>query len=114
MWESIVSRRSARTLEASFAKKQARSVAALRLVMTELTVRGYAAKNGKPPMALAELVPALLPAVPIDPFSNRPLVYRVTTNSFLLYSVGPDGKDDQGTPIKRGEMEKGDLLPTAL
>jgi hypothetical protein len=95
----------------NFEKRQARSVAALRLVMTELAVRGYEAKNGKPPTALAELVPAWLPAVPLDPFSNRPMVYRVTTNSFLLYSVGPDGKDDQGTPGKRGETEKGDLLP---
>jgi hypothetical protein len=86
----------------------------LRLVLTELAIRGYQAKNGKPPGALAELVPAWLPAVPLDPFSNRPLVYRVTTNGFLLYSVGPDGKDDQGTPLKQGGVETGDLLPTAL
>jgi len=109
----IVTRKALRSAEASFEKKQARSVAALRLVMAELAVRGYAAKNGKPPTALVELVPAWLPAVPLDPFSNGPLVYRVTTNAFLLYSVGPDGKDDQGTPLMRGEMEKGDLLPGA-
>lgn len=113
MWMRIITQKNIRAAEVSFEKKQARSVAALRLVMTELAVRGYQARNGKPPMALAELVPAWLPAVPLDPFSNRPLVYRVTTNSFLLYSVGPDGKDDQGAPIKRG-IEKGDLLPTAL
>jgi hypothetical protein len=114
LWMRIVMFKNTRAMEASFEKKQARSVAALRLVMTELAVRGYQAKNGKQPMALAELVPAWLPAVPLDPFSNRPLIYRVTTNSFLLYSVGPDGKDDQGTAPTRGGMETGDLLPTAL
>lgn len=114
MWMRIVMFKDTRASEASFEKKQARSVAALRLVMTELAIRGYQAKNGKPPRALAELVPAWLPAVPLDPFSHRPLVYRITTNSFLLYSVGPDGKDDQGTPSKQGGMETGDLLPTAL
>ena len=93
-------------------KRQARSVTALRLVMTELAAKGYQAKNGKPPSTLAELVPGWLPAVPLDPFSNRPLVYRVSTNSFQLYSVGPDGKNDQATPLKRGELETGDLLPT--
>jgi len=113
-WARFLTRKSIRAAEVSFEQKQARSVAALWLVMTELAVRGYEAKNGKPPMTLTELVPAWLPAIPIDPFSNRPLVYRVTTNSFLLYSVGPDAKDDQGTPLKRGEMEKGDLLPTSL
>jgi hypothetical protein len=113
MWMRILTYKNLRAAQESFEKKQARSVAALRLVMTELAVRGYEAKNGKPPMALAELVPYWLPAVPVDPFSNKPLVYRVTTNSFLLYSVGPDGKDDLGTSVKRGE-ETGDLLPTAL
>ncbi len=114
MWMRIIMRKDLRAGEASFEKKQARSVAALRLVMTELAIRGYQGKNGKPPTALAELVPAWLPAVPLDPFSNEPLVYRISTNSYLLYSVGPDGKDDQGTPLKRGEMETGDLLPAAL
>lgn len=110
-WFKFVTHRNLRAAEMKFEKRHARSVAALRLMMTELAVRGYEAKNGKPPMALAELVPAWLPAVPIDPFSNRPLVYRATTNSYLLYSVGPDAQDDQGTPLKRGEVEKGDLLP---
>jgi hypothetical protein len=116
LWRSIlmrmVVRKGVRAAEASFEKKHARSVAALRLVITELAVRGHQTKNGKPPRALAELVPAWLPAVPVDPFSRGPLVYRSTTNSFLLYSVGPDAHDDQGTPLTRGEMETGDLLPT--
>ena len=62
-------------------------------------------------MRLAELVPAWLPAVPLDPFSNRPLVYRITTNSFLLYSVGPDGKDDQGTSLKAGRNRDRRFIP---
>ena len=113
-WMTIVMRNNLRDAEATFEKKRARSVAALRLVMTELAVRGYAAKNGKPPPTLAELVPAWLPALPLDPFSKAPLVYRVTTNSFLIYSLGPDGKDDQGTPLQGGGMDAGDLIPTAL
>jgi hypothetical protein len=114
IWAGIVTQKSIRAVEASFEKKHARSIASLRLVMTDLAVRGYQAKTGKPPAALAELVPAWLPAVPIDPFSDRPLIYRVTTNSFSLYSVGSDGKDDQGKPIQRGGMEKGDLVPASL
>jgi hypothetical protein len=110
----VVMNKTLRDTEASFEKKHARSVASLRLVMTELAVHGYAAKNGKLPSSLSELVPAWLPSVPIDPLGNAPLVYRVTTNSFVLYSVGPDGKDDQGKPLKRGEVQTGDLLPTAL
>ena len=107
-------RKTLQAAEATFQKQHARSVAALRLVITDLAVRGYQAKNGKPPTALADLVPAWLPTVPLDPFGNRPLTYGVTTNSFLLYSVGPDETDDQGTPLQRGKSEPGDLLPNTL
>ena len=61
MWMRIVMFKDMRAAEVTFEKRQARSIAALRLVMTELAVRGYAKKNGKPPMALAELVPAWMP-----------------------------------------------------
>ena len=114
MWTRIAMRKTIRTHEDSFGKKHARSSATLRLVITELAVRGYQAKHGRPPISLAELVPAWLPAVPLDPFTDKPLAYRITTNSFLLYSVGPDAQDDGGTPLQRGAMETGDLLPTAL
>lgn len=114
VWMRIIMHKTIRAGEALFETKHTRSVAALRLVITELAVRGYTGTNGKPPATLAELVPAWLPAVPIDPFSDKPLLYRVITNSFLLYSVGPDRKDDQGTPITRHGTESGDLLPTAL
>ncbi len=34
-----------------------------------------------------------------DPFSpdSKPLIYKKTVDSYLLYSLGPDGKDDGGT-----------------
>lgn len=39
---------------------------------------------------------------PPDPFSpdGKPLVYKKTEEGYLLYSVGPDGKDDNGGEIK--------------
>lgn len=41
---------------------------------------------------------ALDPTKPwcIDPFSEKPLVYRREKDRFVLYSVGPNGKDDGG------------------
>ncbi len=42
--------------------------------------------------------PKSLPMSPfsIDPFSGTPFVYKPETDSFVLYSVGPNGKDDGG------------------
>jgi len=46
---------------------------------------------------LNQLVTAgYLKQLPIDSFSDKPLVYKKTDDNFILYSVGPDFKDDGG------------------
>jgi len=54
------------------------------------------------PQTLADLVPEFLDRVPLDPWSGRALCYRSTAEgkSYLLYSVGQDGKDDGGIAAK--------------
>jgi hypothetical protein len=48
-------------------------------------------------MSLDELTSEFLPARPLDPFTNRPLIYQPTENGqFKLYSVGSDGQDNGG------------------
>jgi hypothetical protein len=68
----------------------------LRLLIADLAVRQYLHERGQAPGTLDELMPSYLPAVPIDPFSGKPLIYRVQDDGFVIYSVGPDGKDDGG------------------
>ncbi|MBW3624833.1 MAG: hypothetical protein KY468_15630 [Armatimonadetes bacterium] len=71
-----------------------------RLLATALALRAYRLERGEYPESLSALVPAYLTRVPNDPFAPKtPLRYRRTDGSYLLYSVGPDGKDDGGTPI---------------
>lgn len=75
------------------------------LLAGTLALRAYRADHGKYPPTLAALVPGYLSRVPNDPFAarvpNTPLRYKPAPagKSFLLYSVGPDGKDDGGRPI---------------
>ena len=55
----------------------------------------YRRAHGAWPARLEDLVPAYLPAVPLDPYrSGTPLCYA----GDLLYSVGPDGLDQGGKP----------------
>jgi len=73
-----------------------------RLLMTSLALRAYSLDHqGTYPASLAELTPKYMTQLPIDPFGNGtvPLVYRNIGASYLLYSIGPDGKDDSGTPF---------------
>ena len=68
-----------------------------RLLQTDIALRQCRDANGSVPNDLAELVPFFLPAVPIDPFTETPLLYRRTSSTeFLLYSAGPKRFDGGG------------------
>ncbi len=56
----------------------------------------YRKKQGQYPASLAALSPKIIKAVPVDPFNDKPLVYRVTEAGYVLYSVGSNGEDDGG------------------
>ena len=82
-----------------------RNQAELRMLLCALALRCYRLDHGELPPALADLVPEYLAEVPVDPFSGRPLVYRRQDGEYLLYSVGPDGQDDGGTPWQESPDE---------
>lgn len=70
------------------------------LLLVSLALRGYRAANGRYPVSLAQLVPKYLSSVPQDEFAvSGTLRYQRNGTGYVLYSVGPDGKDDGGTPI---------------
>ncbi len=75
------------------------------LLVTALALRAYRAEhNNAAPPNLSALAPAYLPKLPNDPLSYpvAPLCYRVSggqSNAPVLYSVGPDNKNDNGAPI---------------
>lgn len=59
-------------------------------------------RNGAFPDALDSLVPGFLPTLPLDNADGQPLRYRRQPNpqgdSYLLYALGTDLRDDGGTP----------------
>jgi hypothetical protein len=66
------------------------------VLQAELAVRLFRLDHGRLPDSLGELVPAYLPAEPLDPYS-QPLRYRRTDVGYLLYCIGVDRTDDGGT-----------------
>ena len=54
-----------------------------------------------------------MPGVPIDPYSDQPLRMIVIEGKPLIYSVGRDGKDDQGRVEERDRNRRkwrGDIV----
>lgn len=48
------------------------------------------------PKSLDDLAPKYLSKVPGDLFSGKAIIYKPNEKGFLIYSVGPDGRDDEG------------------
>jgi hypothetical protein len=61
-----------------------------------LALERYRRDKGTWPAKLDDLTPKLLKTVPLDPYDGKPLRYRRVKDGVIVYSVGPDGKDDGG------------------
>ncbi len=68
------------------------------LAATALAVHRYELDHGHRPDSLDQLVPNYLPVIPADPFhpQNAAIRYLPNTPHPRLYSVGPNGVDDNG------------------
>jgi hypothetical protein len=56
----------------------------------------YQHDHGLYPKELTALVPKYLDKIPMDLFACQPLVYRPNEKGYLLYSVGVNGRDEEG------------------
>ena len=66
-------------------------------LLTVLAALRYKKAEGRYPAELDGLIEAgYLKKLPLDPYSNEPLVYKRTDDDFILYSVGPNFTNDGG------------------
>ena len=69
------------------------------LVVTAIALKRFQFRHAAAPAQLEELVPEFLARAPIDYANGERLRYRKRADgSWLLYSVGADGRDDGGDP----------------
>jgi hypothetical protein len=78
---------------------QDRAAMELELVKVALVLDQYHADHGAYPASLVELTPKYVSTIPRDIFNEADLHYRRDGHGYLLYSVGPNGKDDGGRTI---------------
>lgn len=85
------------------AEAHLRSKAHLRSAAAGVACERFRRAHGRWPKDLAELPKELLPAVPADPYTGEPIRFRRTENGVVIYSVGPDGQDDEGNLSPRSD-----------
>jgi hypothetical protein len=88
-------------MTADLSRGQVGTQAELRCTVVALAAERYRRARGVWPAVLADLAPAYLRAVPLDPFDGRPVRYRRLADGVVIYCLGPDGKDDGGRLDRR-------------
>jgi hypothetical protein len=68
----------------------------------------YRAEQGQFPEKMENLVPQWMPFVPRDPFDGESMRLKQTERGWVVYSIGPDVKDDGGAAFDR-ENRTGDI-----
>jgi hypothetical protein len=65
-----------------------------------LALRVWKLEHGSYPSSLNQLVPGYLKKLPDDPFAmSGTFKYKLNGSRYLLYSLGPDCKDNGGKPV---------------
>lgn len=93
----------------SYIIQAANAEAKNRAALAALAVYRYRVEKSAFPDALQKLTPDYLPAEPTDPFTGKPMIYRVTLAGAALYSVGENQVDDQGVDLSGAD--RGVLIP---
>lgn len=73
----------------------------LQLMQLAAALAVYRTANGEYPDSLDALVPGVLQELPVDLFDEKPFVYERIRDGYLLYSLGPNGRDDFGCNSER-------------
>lgn len=71
----------------------------------------YRHAHQKWPDSLQQLVPAFLPAVPVDPYNGKELLFQATPTEFKVYAVGQNLVDDGGTWTDKDFADVGFAAP---
>jgi hypothetical protein len=79
-----------------FIQVENRWLACSRMLRIDLAIRRFKIASGNVPDSQEKLLPDYLEFLPLDPFSDRPFVYRAAEKGFTIYSVGTDRQNGGG------------------
>jgi hypothetical protein len=89
----------------------ARGMATSHVARLAVWIEQYRLANGRLPQSLAELPQA--DSLPSDPFTGKGFVYRLTSDGYVLYSLGANRRDDGAADLdgKGGDVGMTVRLP---
>jgi hypothetical protein len=88
---------------AVFIRLTAETLALVRCTVLAVAVERYRHQHGELPASLDDLRPTSIDSLPLDPFSGKDLLFNRDEESYVVYSVGDNRKDDGGSVIRKAE-----------
>ena len=71
-------------------------------LIASLALESHRTMHGTYPATLEDIDPSLIDTAPRDPFTDgQPLRYRRDGDGYVLYSIGPNGEDNDGQAMMR-------------
>jgi hypothetical protein len=87
---------------------KAMTIAEARVARVCLAIVSFRLENGRMPENPAELVPAHIDSILLDPMDGKPLRYKKAEKGVLVYSIGADSVDNGGNPGKNNGVSIGE------
>jgi len=111
-WAPLV--RALAPLYSGVGQKRDRVIAARAMLVTALAIEVYRQRTGHLPASLVALKAEVPWAMTQDVFSGHDLIYRPRDGGYLLYSIGPNLKDDGGKPLIDQKRALGQVVPQVV
>jgi hypothetical protein len=92
-------------------EREVAAITALRVTATALAAEEFRLDHGAWPQELRDLVPGYLDTVPEDPFADGRLRCVHGEDVFTIYSIGPDGTDQNGLSRRKSRREQATSEP---
>jgi hypothetical protein len=90
---------------AVFIRLTAETLALVRCTTLTIAVERYRLQHGELPAALDDLRPAYIDSLPFDPFTGKGLLFSRDEETYVIYSVGANRKDDGGSTIRKADED---------
>jgi hypothetical protein len=86
-------------------KRQSEYIAGVDTLKLAVALKMYEEEHNRYPESLSSLQPDIISEIPVDPFTGNDYIYRLEGNGFILYSLGPNQKDDGGFLDRKNEKD---------
>ena len=91
---------------AAFVRLTAETLAFVRCTVLAIAIERYRRSHGQMPGSLDDICPGFIDSIPMDPFTGRKLLYHHDQETYVVYSVGSNRRDDGALITPKADQKR--------